>query len=93
MNTYELGDRFPSGVTFWCAGPSLRTTGALFAAVLGVAEAVLRSAWTGVLWVEGAMVGYDDFGLTGSLEGGASGGTAAEATAVLMLVEYVDSKM
>ena len=53
--------------------------------MLGVAEAELRSAWAGVLWVEGARVGYDDLGLTGSLEGGASGGAAAEATAVLML--------
>lgn len=61
--------------------------------MLGVAEAELRSAWSGVLCVEGAMVGYDDFGLTsGSLCGGASGGAAAGATAVLMLVGYVDSK-
>lgn len=66
--THELGERFPSGVTFCCAGPSPRTTGALLAAVLGVAEAEFRSAWSGVLCVEGAIVGYDDLGLTsGSL--------------------------
>ena len=92
-STYEFGERFPSGVTFCCACPSLRRTGALLAVVLDVAEAELRSAWTGVLCVEGARVGYDDFGLTsGSLEGGASGGAAAGATAVLMLVVYVDSE-
>lgn len=38
-------------------------------------------------------MGYDDFGLTsGSLGGGASGAAMAGATAVLMLVEYVDNE-
>ena len=89
--TYEFGERFPSGVSFCCAGPSLRSTGAL-PAVLGVAEAEVRSGCTGVLCVEGAIVGYDDFGLTSaSLDGGASGGAAAGATAVLILMECVDT--
>lgn len=93
METYELGERFPSGVTFCCAGPSLRTTGVLPGAVLGVAEAEVRSALAGVLF-DGATVGYEDLGLTSvSVEGGASGGAAADATAVLIvlgqtMVEY-----
>ena len=90
--THELGERLPSGVSFCCAGPSLRRTGAL-PAVLGVAEAELRSGCAGVLWVEGAIVGYEDFGLTSaSLDGGASGGAAAGATAVLILMDCMDSE-
>ena len=35
-------------------------------------------------------MGYDDLGLTsGSVGGGASGGAGADATAVLMVVEYM----
>lgn len=90
--TYEFGERFPSGVSFCCAGPSLRRTGPL-PAVLGVAEAEIRSRCTGVPCVEGAIVGYDDFGLTSaSLDGGASGGAAAGATAVLILIDCVDTE-
>lgn len=83
----ELGERFPSGVTFCWAGPSLSTTGTLPEAVLVVAE--VRSAWAGALF-DGAIVGYDDLGLTsGSAGGGASGGgAAADATAVLIVSEY-----
>lgn len=54
--TYELGERFPSGVTFCFAAPSLSTSGALGDVVREVAEADLLSAWAGV-WVEGASVG------------------------------------
>ena len=40
--------------------------------------------------MEGAIVGYDDFGLTsGSVCGGASGGAGAGATAVLIVIEYI----
>ena len=54
--------------------------------MLGVAE--MRSAWAGALF-DGAIVGYDDLGLTsGSAGGGASGGAAADATAVLMVSVY-----
>ena len=42
--TYELGDRFPSGVCFCFAAFSPSTTGALGDVVREVAEADLRSA-------------------------------------------------
>ena len=54
--TYELGERFPSGVTFCFAAPSLSTTGALGEVVRDVAEADLRSICAGIC-VEGASVG------------------------------------
>ena len=60
--TYELGDRFPSGVSFCFAAFSPSTTGALGDVVREVAEADLRSAWTSVC-VEGASVGKEDEGL------------------------------
>lgn len=50
--TYELGERFPSGVDFCCATPSPTTTGVLADAAAEVAE--LRSM--GVC-VEGARAG------------------------------------
>ena len=56
MTTYELGERFPSGVTFCFAAPSLIITGALGDVVRGVADAELCSACAGVC-VEGASVG------------------------------------
>ena len=46
--THELGERFPSGVIFCCAGPSPNTVGVVPEPVLGVAEAVVRSTWAGV---------------------------------------------
>ena len=42
--TYELGERFPSGVSFCFAAFSPSTTGALGDVVREVAEADLRSA-------------------------------------------------
>ena len=60
---------------------------------MGVAEAEPRSGCTGVLCVEEAIVGYEDFGLTlASLDGGASGGAAAGATAVLILMRCMDTE-
>ncbi len=56
QTTYELGERFPSGVIFCFAVPSLSTTGALGDVIREVAEADLLSAWPGVC-VEGASVG------------------------------------
>lgn len=50
--TYELGERFPSGVDFGCAGPSPTRTGVLADAAVEVAE--LRST---DMCVEGASVG------------------------------------
>ena len=81
--TYELGERFPSGVFFCFAAASLSTTGALGDVVREVADADLRSVEAGVC-VEGASVGKLDWGLEpGSDEGGASG-AATDATAVDM---------
>ena len=60
--TYELGERFPSGVSFCFAAFSPSTTGALGDVVREVAEADLRSAWTSVC-VEGASVGKEEEGL------------------------------
>lgn len=37
--TYELGERFPSGLIFCCATPSLMTTGSLADVALVVADA------------------------------------------------------
>ena len=56
MRTHELGERFPSGVTFCFAALSLSTTGALGDVVWGVANAEFRSACTGIC-VEGVSVG------------------------------------
>ena len=47
----------------------------------GVADEGLLSVWLGVC-VEGARVGYDDFGLTSGSGGGASGIAEADTTAV-----------
>lgn len=81
--TYELGERFPSGVALCFAATSLRITGALGDVVRDVADADLRSAEAGVC-VEGASVGRLDWGLEpGSDEGGASG-AATDTTAVDM---------
>ena len=55
--THELGERFPSGVTFCFAAASLSTTGALGEVVRDVADADLRSVCAGGAWVEGASVG------------------------------------
>lgn len=52
QKTYELGERFPSGVDFCCATASPTTTGVLADAAVEVAE--LRSMGA---WVEGASVG------------------------------------
>lgn len=83
--TYELGERFPSGLIFCCATPSPMTTGSLADVALAVADAgVLRSI--GRLWDGGASVGYTDFGLVSRSEwGGASGGAGAAATDVDMM--------
>lgn len=84
--TYELGERFPSGLIFCCATASLMRTGSLADAALVVADAeVLRSI--GGLWDEEASAEYTDFGLASrSGCGGASGGAGAAATAVDMML-------
>lgn len=81
--TYELGERFPSGVTFCFAATSLNTTGALGDVVREVADADLRSAEAGVC-VAGARVGKVDWGLEPGSDGGGAGGAATDATAVDM---------
>lgn len=83
MDTHDLGERFPSGVTLCCAALSPIITGPLVDAVFGVAEAEPLSMRFGVL--DGARVGYDDLGLTsGSGGGGGKGIDEADATAVDM---------
>ena len=57
--TYELGERFPSGVAFCFGAASLSTTGALGDVVREVADADFRSADAGVC-VEGTRVGKLD---------------------------------
>ena len=81
--TYELGERFPSGVAFCLAAASLRTTGALGDVVREVADADLRSAEAGVC-VVGARVGKLDWGLEPGSDGGGASGAATDATAVDM---------
>ena len=81
--TYELGERFPSGVAFCFAAASLSTTGALGDVVREVADADLRSAEAGVC-VEGARVGKLDWGLEPGSDVGGASGAATDATAVDM---------
>ena len=81
--TYELGERFPSGVAFCFAAASLSTTGALGDVVREVADVDLRSAEAGVC-VEGARVGKLEWGLEPGSDGGGASGAATDATAVDM---------
>ena len=81
--TYEMGERFPSGVAFCLAAASLSTTGALGDVVRELADADLRSVEAGV-WVEAARVGKVDLGLEPGSDGGGARGAATDATAVDM---------
>ena len=81
--TYELGERFPSGVAFCFAAASLSTTGALGDVVREAADADLRSAEAGVC-VVGARVGKLDWGLEPGSDGGGASGAGTDATAVDM---------
>lgn len=80
--TYELGERFPSGVDLCCAVPSPITTGVLPLADTAVDVAELRSV---EVWVEGASVGKVDLGLASrAVDSCVKGAGATEATAVDM---------
>ena len=81
--TYELGERFPSGIAFCFAAASLSTTGALGDVVREAADADLRSAEAGV-WGVGARVGKLDWGLEPGSDGGGASGAGTDATAVDM---------
>ena len=73
--TYALGERFPSGVNFFFATPSLTTIGALGELVRCATEDPFRSDCD-VVCVVGARVGYVDPGLESGSDGGGAKGAA-----------------
>lgn len=82
--TYEFGDRLASVAPFETA-LSLVPPDPAVDAVFGVPEAGERSA--GAEGADGANAGYDRGLASRSTEGGASGAAAADATAVVILIE------
>lgn len=81
---YVFGERFPSGVIFCFAAPSLRMTGALGDMVRGAAEVEFLSVWAPGC-AEGARLGKVDEGLESGSDGGGASGAATDATAVDMV--------